>query len=66
MLAQRTGWDLVAADWTVDEIERIDADAELEGVVVLDLGGDLIAEEIRNRLDQFRGRRFVLHFNLSF
>ena len=23
MFAQQTGWDLVAADWTVDEIERI-------------------------------------------
>src|SRR5258707_14374574 len=44
-----------------DEIQRIDADAQLEGVVARDDGGDLVAEEIRDRLDQFGGCRFVLH-----
>src|SRR6267142_6790941 len=43
------------------EIERVDADAKLEGVVALDDGGNLVAEEIRDRLDQFGGCRFVLH-----
>ncbi len=43
------------------KVERVDADAELEGVVALDDGGDLVAEEIRDCLDQFGGCRFVLH-----
>src|SRR5882724_5481618 len=47
-----------------DEIQRVDADAELEGVVALDDGGDLVAEEICDRLDQFGGCRFVLHVTL--
>src|SRR6185369_10232246 len=33
-----------------------------EGVVALDLRRDLIAEEVCNRLDQFGGCRFVLHY----
>src|SRR5262245_17701916 len=44
-----------------DQIERVDADAELEGVVPLDDGRDFAAEEIRDRLDQFAGCRFILH-----
>src|SRR5258705_6184307 len=44
-----------------DEIQRVDADAELEGVVALDDGRDLVAEKIRDRLDQFGGCGFVLH-----
>ena len=43
------------------QIERVDADAELEGVVALDRGRDLVAQKIRDRLDQFGGCRFVLH-----
>src|SRR5438552_3365138 len=43
------------------QVERIDADAELEGVVALDLRRDLVAQKIRDHLDQFAGYRFVLH-----
>ena len=46
------------------QIERVDADAQLEGVVALDDGRDLVAQEIRDRLDQFGGCRFVLHLSL--
>src|SRR5262249_487209 len=44
-----------------DEVECVDADAELERVVSLDLRDDLVPEQIPYRLDQFGGRRFVLH-----
>src|SRR5437588_7521055 len=44
-----------------DEIQRVDTNAELESVVARDDGRDLVAEEIRDRLDQFGGCRFVLH-----
>ena len=43
------------------QIERVDADAQLEGVVALDDGHDLVTQKICDGLDQFGGCRFVLH-----
>src|SRR5438132_12309758 len=43
------------------KIQCVDADAKFEGVVALDDGRDLVAEEICDRPDQFGGCRFVLH-----
>src|SRR6185437_13777656 len=47
-----------------DEVEDVDRDAQLEGVEARDERRDIVAQEIRNRLDQLGGGRFVLHVNL--
>ncbi len=43
------------------QVERVDRDPQLECVVPADLRRDIVAQEIRDRLDQFGGCRFVLH-----
>ena len=57
---------LLQPKFTRDQIERVDADAKLECVVALDDRRDLVAQKLRDRLDQFGGCRFVLHLNSSF
>ncbi len=47
------------------QIERVDGDPQLEGVVAVDLRRDVVAQEIRDRLDQFGRCRFVLHLSCS-
>src|ERR1700694_3680173 len=43
------------------QIERVDRDPQLERVMPADDRRDIVAQEIRNRLDQFFRCRFVLH-----
>ena len=47
------------------QIERVDRDPQLERVMPADLGRDIVAQEIRDRLDQFFRCRFVLRVGSS-
>src|SRR5258708_1908155 len=44
-----------------DQVQRVDRDPQIEGIMSADHRRDIVAQEIRDRVDQLGGCRFVLH-----